>query len=287
MHTAVPTAPLLRLGARHYDLTYRALVMAPQLTPDSFYDKGQTFELDNPYRRAEQLVADGATSSNRRRQSGAGPEVTEPEKPTVSGRSWAGLGARLGTPFSVDTWRASVARARTPRAPRRATTSVAWPTPTMRRRRPSTTWPSSSPTSDPPPRRRPDPHYDDVVADVAPLLTERADGPGRRPGAEQIVLDAGLDLGKTAEQSLTLLRLVDLAGLRYPLRVGLNKTFLGNILDLELTERREAPICAAALGIAWGCRIVRVTTSRALAGPATCSPPSARPSEKDPMRDTQ
>ena len=78
--------------------------------------------------------------------------------------------------------------------------------------------------------------------------------------AERIVLDAGLDLGKTAEQSLTLLRASStLAALGYPLLLSAsNKTFLGKILDLELTERREASIGAAALGIAWGCRIVRV-----------------------------
>ena len=74
------------------------------------------------------------------------------------------------------------------------------------------------------------------------------------------MLDAGLDLGKTAEQSLTLLRAsATLAALGYPLLLSAsNKTFLGKILDLELTERREASIGAAALGIAWGCRIVRV-----------------------------
>ena len=75
------------------------------------------------------------------------------------------------------------------------------------------------------------------------------------------MLDAGLDLGKTAEQSLTLLRASADAGRRsgYPLLLSAsNKTFLGTVLDLELTERREASLGAAALGIAWGCRIVRV-----------------------------
>ena len=78
--------------------------------------------------------------------------------------------------------------------------------------------------------------------------------------AERIVLDAGLDLGKTPEQSLTLLRASrTLAGLGFPLLLSAsNKTFLGKILDLELTERREASLGAAALGIAWGCRILRV-----------------------------
>jgi dihydropteroate synthase len=107
----------------------------------------------------------------------------------------------------------------------------------------------------------PDPHYDDVALDVAHFLTARADG-ARAAGLppEQIVLDAGLDLGKTAEQSLTLLRAsAALAALGYPLLLSAsNKTFLGKILDLELTERREASIGAAALGMAWGCRIVRV-----------------------------
>ena len=107
----------------------------------------------------------------------------------------------------------------------------------------------------------PDPYYDDVVADVAAFLVARA-GRAEAAGipATRIVLDAGLDLGKTAKQSLTLLRASPtLAQLGYPLLLSAsNKTFLGKVLNLELTERREASIGAAALGIAWGCRIVRV-----------------------------
>ncbi len=106
----------------------------------------------------------------------------------------------------------------------------------------------------------PDPHYDDVVSEVRTFLLDRAaraEQAGIPP--ERIVLDAGLDLGKTAEQSLSLLRASStLAGLGYPLLLSAsNKTFLGQILDLELTERRQASIGAAALGMAWGCRIVR------------------------------
>ena len=37
-----------------------------------------------------------------------------------------------------------------------------------------------------------------------------------------------------------------------------NKTFLGAILDLELTARREASLAAAALGVTLGCRVLRV-----------------------------
>ncbi len=100
-----------------------------------------------------------------------------------------------------------------------------------------------------------------MVAAVSEFLLDRA---GRAVAAgvtpERIVLDAGLDLGKTAAHSLELLRASDrLAGLGYPLLLSAsNKTFLGKVLDLEIDARRDASLAAAAIGVALGCRIVRV-----------------------------
>ncbi|MGA2473765.1 MAG: dihydropteroate synthase [Acidimicrobiales bacterium] len=259
---AVATA--LDLGGRRYDLTHRALVMGIlNRTPDSFYDKGATYELDKLYARADQLVADGADILDIGGvKAGPGPEVTEPEELDRVVPVVAGLTARFDAPVSVDTWRASVARASYAEG--------------------AVMGNDISGLADPdyaavaaeqgaavvithirigPRIADPDPHYDDVVNDVARFLSDRAAG-ARDAGipADRIVLDAGLDLGKTAEQSLTLLRASStLAALGYPLLLSAsNKTFLGKVLDLELTERREASIGAAALGIAWGCRIVRV-----------------------------
>jgi dihydropteroate synthase len=107
----------------------------------------------------------------------------------------------------------------------------------------------------------PDPHYDDVTATVTKFLVERR----RRAldagvSADRIVVDAGLDLGKTAAQSLQLLRDSDrLADLGAPLLLSAsNKTFLGVLFDLPVTDRHEPSLGATALGIASGCRIVRV-----------------------------
>jgi dihydropteroate synthase len=257
-------APTLDLAGHRYDLTHRALVMGIlNRTPDSFYDKGATFELDRLYARAEQLVAEGADILDVGGvKAGPGPEVTEPEEldrvvPVVTG-----LRARFDTPVSVDTWRAGVARASyaegavmgndisglaDPDYVIAAAEHGAAVVVTHIRLAPRVA--------------DPDPHYDDVVADVARFLTDRAAtalDAGIPP--ERIVLDAGLDLGKTAEQSLTLLRASPtLAALGYPLLLSAsNKTFLGRILDLELTERRAASLGAAALGISWGCRVLRV-----------------------------
>ncbi len=106
----------------------------------------------------------------------------------------------------------------------------------------------------------PDPHYDDVVADVAGFLADRGDR--ARPAGiapERIVVDAGLDLGKTWQQSLVLLRASDrLAALGYPLLLSAsNKTFLGKLLDLDVGDRRDASLAATAVGVSLGCRIVR------------------------------
>ncbi len=116
-HSDTPSAPALapqlQLGDRRYDLTHRALGMGIlNRTPDSFYDKGATFELDKLYGRAEQLVADGADILDIGGvKAGPGPEVTEPEELDRVVPAVEGLVARIDKPVSVDPWRASAARA--------------------------------------------------------------------------------------------------------------------------------------------------------------------------------
>ncbi len=256
--------PSLRLGSRRYDLTHRALVMGIlNRTPDSFYDKGATFELDALWPRAEQLVADGADILDVGGvKAGPGPEVSEAEELERVVPVVAGLVARFETPVSVDTWRTAVARAsyRAGAVMGNDISGLADPDYALAAAEHGgavviTHIRLAPRVADP------DPEYEDVLQDVARFLTERAAGARAAGVAEdRIVLDAGLDLGKTAEQSLTLLRgSPTLAALGYPLLLSAsNKTFLGKILHLQLTERRDASIGAAALGIAWGCRIVRV-----------------------------
>jgi dihydropteroate synthase len=107
----------------------------------------------------------------------------------------------------------------------------------------------------------PTPTYDDVTQSVMAFLLERR-GWAKAAGLseEQIVLDAGLDLGKTPAQSLQLLRDTNvLAGLGSPLLLSAsNKTFLGALFDLAVADRREVTLAATAMGVALGCRIVRV-----------------------------
>lgn len=106
----------------------------------------------------------------------------------------------------------------------------------------------------------PDPQYQDVAAEVSAFLTERATR-AETAGipACRIVIDAGLDLGKTPAQSVELLRASDrLASLGWPLLLSAsNKTFLGMTFGLEIGDRSESTLAAHALGVSLGCRIVR------------------------------
>jgi dihydropteroate synthase len=253
----------LSLGPRTYDLTARPLVMGIlNRTPDSFYDRGAYWSEDAFYTRAEQLVADGADVLDVGGvKAGPGDEVGEQEELDRVIPAFEGLRARFDVPLSVDTWRASVAAAAY--------------------RAGATVGNDISGFADPeylavsagagaavvathirlmPRVADPEPHYIDVVAAVSEFLTKRA---GRAEAAgippDRIMVDAGLDLGKTWEQSVELLRASDrLAGLGYPLLLSAsNKTFLGRLLGLEIGERAHASLAAAALGIARGCRIIR------------------------------
>ena len=107
----------------------------------------------------------------------------------------------------------------------------------------------------------PEPVYDEPVVDaVSAFLLDR----GERAQAagiprEQVMLDAGLDLGKSEAQSLDLLRAHDrLSALGWPLFLSAsNKRFLGDLVGTEVTDRREASHAAHALGIALGSRVLR------------------------------
>jgi dihydropteroate synthase len=260
-----PSHPVfLELGRRRYDLTTRALVIGIlNRTTDSFYDRGSYFELDRFYERAEQLVREGADALDVGGvKAGPGPEVTEQEELDRVVPVIATLVERFDVPISVDTWRASVAAAcfeagavvgndisgfADPGYLSAASAAGASVVATHIRLSPRVPDPA--------------PHYDDVVAEVERFLlacAERAQKSG--VPAEHVILDAGLDLGKTAAQSLLLLQSsARLASLGYPLLLSSsNKTFLGVLLGLEIGERREASLASAALGIAGGCRLVRV-----------------------------
>jgi len=231
-------------------------------TPDSFFAPAATYDLDALFARAEQLVHDGADLLDVGGvKAGPGDEVPENEELDRVVPVVAGLRQRFDVPISIDTWRASVAHACFDEGAQVGNDISGFADPsyldvcasagatvvaTHIRLRPRVADPA--------------PHYDDVTATVRDFLLERhrwALSAGVAP--DRVILDAGLDLGKTAAQSLQLLRdSSQLADLGAPLLLSAsNKTFLGLMFELAVTERREASLAATAIGVSSGCRIVR------------------------------
>jgi dihydropteroate synthase len=260
-----PTSPIeLDLGPHHFDVTSRALVMGVlNRTHDSFYAPAATFDLDAFLARADRLVADGADLLDVGGvRAGPGDDVSESEELDRVVPAIELLRARFDLPLSIDTWRASVAKAcfdagavlgndisgfADPDYLATAAAAGASVVATHIRLRPRVV--------------DPDPIYHDVVADVRAFLLERA-ARATAAGipARRVIIDAGLDLGKTPTQSLALLRASDTLALTgFPLLLSAsNKTFLGAALDLDVTARRDASLAAAAMGVALGCRVLRV-----------------------------
>ena len=259
-----PTQPLtVALGATSFNVTHRALVMGIlNRTKDSFFQPAATFDLDAFLLRAEQLVVGGADLLDVGGvKAGPGEEVTEQEELDRVVPAIAALRERFDIPLSIDTWRASVAKAcfaegaslgndisgfadpdYLPVAAAAGASVVA----THIRLRPRVADPT--------------PEYDDVTATVIDFLRTRqqwALDAGIEP--TRIIVDAGLDLGKTAAQSLQLLRDSAQIAVVGPLLLSAsNKTFLGVMFDLDVLNRREPSLGATALGIIGGCRVLRV-----------------------------
>jgi len=255
---------ILHLGSTRHDLSSRALVMGIlNRTPDSFYDRGRYWQMDDFFALADKQVAEGADLLDVGGvKAGPGPHVGEDEEMDRVVPAVDALRKRFDVALSVDTWRASVAREafRAGAVVGNDISGFADPAYLAEAAAAGATVVATHIRLGP---RIPDPEpvYGDLVGEVSNFLVDRAQR-AREAGIDdtRIVLDAGLDLGKTASQSAELLRASDrLAGLGWPLLLSAsNKTFLGVRFGLEVTERLEATIAAHAVGVSLGCRILRV-----------------------------
>jgi dihydropteroate synthase len=242
-----------------------AVMAVVNRTPDSFFDRGATYEFGAALDAASQAVADGADIIDIGGvKAGEGDEVSVTEEI----RRVAGLVAAVrerhpGVTISVDTWRAEVGRVVADAGadllndawggvdPRLAIVAAdrglglvcshaGGLAPRIRSRRP---------------------RYGDVVAEVAGYVTrqaERAVAAGVRPDA--ILIDPAHDFGKDTRHSLQLTRRLDvLVATGWPVLVAVsNKDFVGETLGLPLTERAEGTIAALAICAWQGGRVFRV-----------------------------
>lgn len=102
------------------------------------------------------------------------------------------------------------------------------------------------------------PYYDNVVSEVYEFL-ERQIQKAKEAGVEDIIVDPGIGFGKRVEDNFEILKnLSEFKKLGYPVLVGLSrKSFLGKVLDLDISERDTATSIAETIAIIKGASIIR------------------------------
>lgn len=106
-----------------------------------------------------------------------------------------------------------------------------------------------------------DPHYHDVVAEVAAFLGDRARAlEAAGIAREAIVIDPGFGFGKNLAHNLALFRALGaLATLGYPVLAGVSrKRMIGELTGRAVGERTAGSVAAALLAVQNGASLVRV-----------------------------
>ena len=259
------TSPIWQCGRYTLD-TSRPLVMGIlNLTPDSFSDGGQFIEPELAVQRALQMIADGADIID------IGGESTRPNAPKVSCceelcRILPVIDALIdcGVPISVDTCKPYVMRETRKLGVDIINDIGGFNNPV-----------SIDAVADShcglcvmhmqgtPQTMQDEPHYDDVVTEVAKFLAQQVQRLSLAGVArERICLDAGFGFGKNLAHNHALMRgLRQLQGAStLPMLVGVSrKRMIGAITGREApTERIFGSVAAALWALNNGAHIVRV-----------------------------
>ena len=256
-----------KVAGTTFDLAERAMIMGVlNVTPDSFSDGGQFFDLDVALTHALQMAVDGAQIID------IGGESTRPGSEAVSETEElrrvvpviSRLRARSETLVSIDTSKSGVARAALDAGAtivNDVTGGRADPQMMSLAAERGAAFIIMHMQGTPRTMQK-NPAYTDVVGEVREFFRQQYDralNSGIDPMA--IAFDPGIGFGKTLQHNLELLR--NLPRLRIenrPLAVGISrKSFLGKMVDSAAPEDRVAPTIAyTALLRERGADVIRV-----------------------------
>ena len=232
-------------------------------TPDSFFDRGSTFELHRAVAAALAALRDGADIVDVGGVPfGRGPPVSPREELDRVVPLIEAIRAASDAVISVDTHRAEVAARCI-----EAGASIVNDTSGLYDPGMAAVVAGSAATLVPthslaPPRSEPPrPRYDDVTADVVQFLRDRiARAVAAGVPLERLIVDPGYDLNKNTCHSLELSRRLDeIVAIGLPTLIAVsNKDFIGETLGRERDERLNGSLAAAVICIVKGARIVRM-----------------------------
>lgn len=255
---------MLKLGKHEFADDALLIMAIINRTPDSFYDRGATYEFDAALQRIGQVIAEGAQIVDIGGvKAGPGETVTvEEELERTVDLVSAVRSAFPDIVISVDTWRAEVGEAVCTAGadllndawggwdPQLAAVAAAHQAGLV-----------CTHAGGLPPRTRP--HriaYDAVIEDIVARTVGEAERAARL-GVDRrsILIDPGHDFGKNTQHSLDATRrLPELVATGLPVLVSLsNKDFVGETLGLPVGERLIGTLAATSVSAWLGARVFR------------------------------
>ncbi len=233
------------------------------VTPDSFSDGGDFFNLKDAVAQAKKMVKEGADIID------VGGESSKPNAKPVSAQEelkrvlpvLKKLSKIIKVPISIDTYKPEVAEECLKAGagivnditglenPAMVKVAAKYKVPVIimhMQGRPQT--------------MQKNPKYKNVVKDVYKFFQRRI-SVARKAGIKNIILDPGIGFGKTTQHNIELIKNLDyFVSLRCPIMIGVSrKSFLGKINNIENPkDRLLESIAAMSVAIINGASIVRV-----------------------------
>lgn len=259
LEKALPTLKVLKINDKAFDLNSKTFIMGIlNVTPDSFSDGGSYNEVDRAVEHAVQLVEDGADMID------IGGESTRPGAEPVSAHVelqrvlpiLREVRKAVHVPLSIDTYKSEVAKRALDEGadmindiwgakqdPQMAAIASRYSAPIILMHN----------------RKEPIRHnvMEEVIADLRTSIRI-----AHEAGVcdEQIILDPGIGFGKTHDESMIVMRNLDMiTKMGYPVLLGTSrKSMIGLTLNLAPSERMEGTGATVCHGIEKGCQMVRV-----------------------------
>ena len=256
-----------RTSRRTFDLADRGLIMGiVNVTPDSFSDGGHFARTDDAVAHALRLSDEGTDILD------IGGESTRPGAAAVTVEDELRrvipviekLAGKTAAALSIDTSKAAVARAAAAAGAEiiNDVTALQGDDDMPRVAAESGCAVVLMHMQGTPRTMQLNPHYDDVVAEVAGHLAQRvAAARAAGIGPERIAIDPGIGFGKTVEHNMQLITgLGRFAALGHPVLLGASrKSFLATLAHCADVEDRDLPTAVlTALGYGFGARLFRV-----------------------------
>jgi len=234
------------------------------VTPDSFSDGGQFVELTTAIKQAELMLEQGADIID------IGGESTRPGAPEVSEIDEIdrvipvikALKKEFGCAISLDTSKANVMRRGIDEGIDLINDVCALSQPGALEVAASVNVPVCLMHMQGTPRTmQTNPEYDDLIQDIKQFFQAKIiECEQAGIDKNRLILDPGFGFGKTlADNYLLLDKLDEFKQLECPILAGVSrKSMLGNLLDLDASERTNASVVAATLALTKGAKILRV-----------------------------